>query len=179
CCVIVIVVVSIVMCIIGSYMFVLLCIHHPALHSFPTRRSSDLQSHRADLVRKTLSQLPEVVVTEHDGRAGPWAAGTFDRVLLDAPCTGLGALRRRPELRWRRTRRDLEDLLGLQRELLARAIELTRPGGVIAYATCSPLIAETDEIVDASSGASVDDVLRWWPHIHDTDAMYLAMLRRQ
>lgn len=144
-----------------------------------TLTANEIQPHRAELVRKTLSQLPDVVVTEHDGRDGPWAAGTFDRVLLDAPCTGLGALRRRPELRWRRTRRDLEDLVGLQRELLARAIELTRPGGVIAYATCSPLIAETDDIVDASSGASVDDVLRWWPHIHDTDAMYLAMLRRQ
>src|SRR5699024_2086870 len=76
--------------------------------------ANEIQPHRADLVRKTLSQLPDVVVTEHDGRTGPWAAGTFDRVLLDAPCTGLGALRRRPELRWRRTRRDLADLVGLQ-----------------------------------------------------------------
>lgn len=140
--------------------------------------ANEVQPHRAELVRKTLRHLPEVVVTEHDGRAGQWAAGTFDRVLLDAPCTGLGALRRRPELRWRRTHQDLEDVVVLQRQLLARAIELTRSGGVIGYATCSPVIAETSQVVDTSAGVTVEDVMRWWPHIHDTDAMYLAMLRR-
>ena len=68
-------------------------------------------------------------------------------MLVDAPCTGLGALRRRPEARWRRTTADLADLGKLQRELLASAIDATAPGGVIAYATCSPHLAETSFVV--------------------------------
>ena len=68
---------------------------------------------------------------------------TFDRILVDAPCTGLGALRRRPEARWRRTIKDLKELVLLQRQLLSSAYALLNPGGVIAYVTCSPHLAET------------------------------------
>ena len=77
--------------------------------------ANELQPHRADLVRQAVLRLPNVEVTEHDGREGPWPAASFDRVLVDAPCTGLGALRRRPEARWRRTPDDLDTLVPLQR----------------------------------------------------------------
>ena len=81
-----------------------------------------------------------------DGRQTGLEPG-FDRVLVDVPCTGLGALRRRPEARWRRQPSDVPALAKLQRELLAAAIALTRPGGVVLYATCSPHLAETVGVV--------------------------------
>ncbi len=142
--------------------------------------ANEPQHHRADLVRSSLRALPDVEVTEHDGREGPWAAGSFDRVLVDAPCTGLGALRRRPESRWRRRPSDLDALVPLQRALLERALELTRPGGAVTYATCSPHRAETDEVVRAvaaQTGAEVVSVSRWWPDTDGTDAMFAAVLR--
>ncbi|WP_370208522.1 RsmB/NOP family class I SAM-dependent RNA methyltransferase [Aeromicrobium sp.] len=143
--------------------------------------ANEVQPHRADLVRSGLRAVPDVEVTVHDGRQGPWEAGTFDRVLVDAPCTGLGALRRRPESRWRRTPEDLESLVPLQRALLRRAVELTRPGGLVGYATCSPLVDETLEVVE-SVGPGVAELVgvhRWWPHRDGTDAMFLALLRRR
>ena len=152
-------------------------------------------AHRAELVRKALGP------GDHDVRVGDGrdalAPATADRVLLDAPCTGLGALRRRPEARWRRTPQDLATLGPLQRGLLNAAIDIARPGGVIAYSTCSPHVAETDlvvedvlrkrtdvELLDARSLLpGVPDLgpgpaARLWPHLHGTDGMYLAMLRR-
>ena len=129
----------------------------------------------------TGQRLPDVDVTVHDGREGPWEPGSFDRVLVDAPCTGLGALRRRPESRWRRSPDDLASLVPLQRDLLRRAVELTRPGGVVGYATCSPLVEETLEVVETvgPAVAAVESVHRWWPHRDGTDAMFLAILRRR
>ncbi len=137
--------------------------------------ANELQPHRADLVRQAVIRLPNVEVTEHDGRAGPWKDGSFDRVLVDAPCTGLGALRRRPEARWRRSPSDLETLVPLQRALLARALELTRPGGVVVYATCSPHVAETQDVV---AGHRVESTHQLWPHLDGTDAMFWAVIRR-
>ncbi len=155
---------------------------------------------RARLVLRALAGSPGVHVTvQADGRAGPWSAATFDRILLDAPCTGLGVLRRRPESRWRRTPTDVSTLAALQRELLRSAITAARPGGVIAYVTCSPHIAETDLVVDdiLAERADVEPVdartalpdaltetlgpgprVRLWPHLHGTDGMFLALLRR-
>ena len=129
--------------------------------------------------------------------ASPASSAAFDRVLVDAPCTGLGALRRRPEARWRRQPSDVPQLAKLQRELLASAIALTRPGGVVLYATCSPHLAETVGVVaDALrrhpvTGASTpgrcsprpDTTLgagpyvQLWPHRHGTDAMFAAALQ--
>jgi 16S rRNA (cytosine967-C5)-methyltransferase len=147
-----------------------------------TLTANELQSHRADLIRQSLRLLPDVEVTEHDGREGPWSEGSFDRVLVDAPCTGLGALRRRPEARWRRSAEDLETLVPLQRDLLSRALALTRPGGVVVYATCSPHLAETREVVAAVAEGRDDTVVgssrQLWPHIDGTDAMFWAVLRR-
>lgn len=142
--------------------------------------ANEVQPHRAELVRQGCRALDNVDVTVEDGRAGPWEDGSFDRVLVDAPCTGLGALRRRPESRWRRSDADLETLVPLQRALLRRAVALTRPGGLVGYATCSPLPAETLEVVESVGPgvAAVESVHRWWPHHDGTDAMFLAVLRR-
>lgn len=151
---------------------------------------------RADLVEENTRGLP-VEVIRADGRDTGLEAG-FDRVLVDAPCTGLGALRRRPEARWRRQPTDIPELTRLQRDLLASAIELTRPGGVVLYATCSPHLAETVGVVSdavrrhpvtalptgplfapASDLAAGDgNQVQMWPHRHGTDAMFAAVLRK-
>jgi 16S rRNA (cytosine967-C5)-methyltransferase len=156
----------------------------------------EVAPHRADLVAEATRGLP-VTVDCRDGRDLPFAA--FDRVLLDAPCTGLGALRRRPEARWRRQPSDLPPLTRLQRELLQSAIQAVRPGGVVAYVTCSPHLAETSatvtgvlrrspvpvELVDARTllPSGMPDLgdgptVQLWPHRHGTDAMFLAVIRR-
>ncbi len=145
--------------------------------------ANEVQPHRAELVAKSVRALRNVEVTVFDGREGPWEDESFDRVLLDAPCTGLGALRRRPEARWRRKPSDITELVVLQKALLRRSLELVRPGGVVGYATCSPVLAETSEVV-AAIGAERSEVKlvaehRWWPNLDGTDAMYLAILQRQ
>jgi 16S rRNA (cytosine967-C5)-methyltransferase len=163
--------------------------------------------HRAELVRRALAAADGVeAVTVEDGTAPPWPGASFDRVLVDAPCTGLGALRRRAEARWRRRPDDLRELVPLQRALVDRALDLVRPGGVVLYATCSPVLAETRDVVTAVL-ADRDDVrlgdavplltataglradvpacagplagtAQLWPHRHRTDAMFMAVLRR-
>ena len=109
--------------------------------------ASDVRPHRAELTRAHLRHLPGAAVVAADGRAGAWRPGTFDRVLADVPCSGLGALRRRPEARWRKSPEDVEELSTLQRALLHAAIDAARPGGVIAYVTCSPHRAETHDVL--------------------------------
>lgn len=145
--------------------------------------ANEMQEHRAELVRHGVRRLSNVEVTVFDGREGPWRPGTFDRILVDAPCTGLGALRRRPESRWRRSPSDLDALVPLQGALLTRALELVRPGGVVAYATCSPHVRETQGVVatvtDGRGDVTVESTHQWWPHIDGTDAMFCAILRRR
>ncbi|HZP53039.1 RsmB/NOP family class I SAM-dependent RNA methyltransferase [Actinocrinis sp.] len=160
--------------------------------------AAEIAPHRARLVKRALQPIRGVhkVVTA-DGTQPPWRPATFDRVLLDAPCTGLGALRRRPESRWRREPADVSRLAELQKRLLASALDSARPGGLVAYVTCSPHLAET-RLVVSDVLARRDDVeqldarpylpgvpelgdgpdVQLWPHLHDTDAMYLALLRR-
>jgi 16S rRNA (cytosine967-C5)-methyltransferase len=150
--------------------------------------ANELRPHRAALVR-SITKPWSVDVHVGDARSFAGVAGGFDRVLVDAPCTGLGALRRRPEARWRRRPDDVPELAALQRELLAAAIRLTRPGGLVAYVTCSPHPAETTEIV---RGADLVDArtafprvshlgdgptVQLWPHRHGTDAMFCALIR--
>lgn len=155
--------------------------------------------HRAVMVERALRGGPgRWLVVTADSTRPAWAAGSADRVLLDAPCTGLGALRRRPEARWRRQPSDLPGLTRLQRDLLSAALDATRTGGVVAYATCSPHLAETRHVVDAVLRGR-DDVeqldarpylpgvpdlgpgphVQLWPHRHGTDAMHLSLLRRR
>ncbi|MCV7193630.1 RsmB/NOP family class I SAM-dependent RNA methyltransferase [Mycolicibacterium brumae] len=160
---------------------------------------------RAEMVEQNTAGL-DVAVLRVDGRDddairaavdGLGAGlGGFDRVLVDAPCTGLGALRRRPEARWRRQPKDLPELTKLQRELLASAIRLVRPGGVVLYSTCSPHLSETVgvvadavrrypvEVLDArplfepAEGLGEGPYVQLWPHRHGTDAMFAAVLRK-
>jgi 16S rRNA (cytosine967-C5)-methyltransferase len=151
-----------------------------------------------------VTAVPGGVELRHgDGRElGGSEPERYDRILVDVPCTGLGALRRRPEARWRRTPGDVAALAPLQRALLESALAATRPGGVVAYVTCSPHPAETRLVVDdvlrrrgdavrldarpvlaqvcgepvADLGAGPD--VQLWPHLHGTDAMFLSLLRR-
>jgi 16S rRNA (cytosine967-C5)-methyltransferase len=150
--------------------------------------ANERREHRAELVRRITAPW-DVDVRVGDARELEPIDGGYDRILLDAPCTGLGALRRRPEARWRRRPDDLADLAELQRDLLAAALRLVRPGGVIAYVTCSPHPAETAEVV---AGASLVDArplfrdvphlgdgptVQLWPHRHGTDAMFCALIQ--
>lgn len=164
--------------------------------------AAEKQHHRARLVERALAGNPgpyQVITT--DGTRPPWVPGSFDRVLVDVPCSGLGALRRRPEARWRRRPADLEGFAPLQRGLLREALAAVRVGGVVGYATCSPHLAETravvEDVLKGRGGPPVEaewvdarplmpgvpalgegpDV-QLWPHLHGTDAMYLALLRR-
>lgn len=116
----------------------------------------EISQHRAKLIRSTVADLP-VTVHVADGR-DPGLEPGYDRVLVDAPCSGLGALRRRPEARWKKDDADIAELNVLQTELLQSALRLVRPGGVVIYSTCSPDLRETRGIVDAviGSGAALD-----------------------
>ena len=167
--------------------------------------ANELSPSRADLVRAALSAFPtppQVLVG--DGRAfGVEQPARFDRILLDAPCTGLGALRRRPEARWRKQPRDVPELSAHQIELLGSGLRALAPGGILAYVTCSPHLAETAAVVETALkdlpdvsrldtaailagvtrrplelGDSVDGHVQLWPHRHGTDAMFICLLLR-
>src|SRR5699024_8937116 len=105
-----------------------------------TLEAFDSSEHRVELVRDSTRALNNVTTAVRDGRA---ARGPYAKVLVDVPCSGLGALRRRPEARYRRQPSDITALTGLQRELLTAALDACAPGGVVAYSTCSPHYAET------------------------------------
>ena len=167
--------------------------------------AADLHPHRA---RRVLDALNRAGGENHgviaaDGRQAPWPPGTFDRVLADVPCSGLGSLRRRPDARWRKAPGDVAELASLQRQLLGTALDSVRPGGVVAYVTCSPHLAETRDVVLAVAQARDDVTIldapavlaevprlrhadsgdgsrfaQFWPHRHGTDAIFLALLRR-
>lgn len=160
--------------------------------------ANESSEHRAALVSQALSAYPEgtATVVQSDGRAPTWEPASFARVIADVPCTGLGALRRRPESRWRRRFEDLAQLGDLQRDLLRSSLRSTMPGGVVAYSTCSPHRAETSEIVEAVlkefpnatplptadyfpgvENCALGDYVQLWPHRHNTDAMFLALIR--
>jgi 16S rRNA (cytosine967-C5)-methyltransferase len=157
--------------------------------------ANEISEARAELVRQVV-QGAKVLVT--DGRTIGSSGERFDAILIDAPCTGLGALRRRPEVRWRRTLQDLRALTQLQRELIDSAIQALNPGGILGYATCSPHLAETTiQIADVKKKhsdltqvsveeylpenlkeATRDGAMSLWTHKHGTDAMYLALFRK-
>lgn len=203
--------------------------------------ANESAGHRAELVRNALTPLPagSYTVLTSDGRniaetlrtadlpedislaaeAFGETGEIFDRVMVDAPCSGLGALRRRPEARWRKKPGDIADLISLQLDLARAAVSVTRPGGVVAYVTCSPHPAETQNILldlladgdvelldtaaamraaalpgaldgDADPGVAVPGVsaaegqeaattAQLWPHVHGTDAMFMALLRKK
>jgi 16S rRNA (cytosine967-C5)-methyltransferase len=163
--------------------------------------TSDLAPHRANLVASAVrayarqGSTPAIVVA--DGIQPAWRTGSFTRVLVDAPCTGLGALRRRPESRWRRKPADLEQLHSLQLALLASALDSAAADGVVGYVTCSPHRRETTDVLEETlavradvevipaaqllpevSDAVLGPYLQLWPHRHGTDAMFAAYLRK-
>jgi len=170
--------------------------------------ANELVPARAELVRNAIAGVPLAVeVHEADGRevdaAALGAPGGFDRILLDAPCTGLGALRRRPEARWRKAPSDVAELTRLQGDLFDAAVRALAPGGVLAYVTCSPHTAEThgtlnaalqrwdgrlrqldtQAVVQALSRHPLDlagahETVQLWPHRHGTDAMFVALVQR-
>lgn len=167
-------------------------------------------AHRARLVENSMDAVPHDywMVTQQDGRAygGEDYAGDYDRIMVDAPCSGLGALRRRPESRWRKAPRDIPELTALQGELLDAAFSAVRVGGVVGFVTCSPHQAETRLVVEdflkrtpqaklLDTGAEVAKVMyqdapaaghalgegstaQLWPHLHGTDAMFMALLTK-
>jgi len=172
--------------------------------------AAEIHPHRAVLVQQNMARAassaavpPVYQVLVADGRVPPWRSrpdGEFDRVLLDVPCSGLGALRRRPEARWRKSAADIPALADLQRALLRSAVDVVRPGGVVAYVTCTPVPAETSDVVtDVVRGADDIEILdapavlpdvpelrspnplfaQLWPHRHGTDAIFIALLRRR
>jgi 16S rRNA (cytosine967-C5)-methyltransferase len=162
-------------------------------------------SARVGLIRTAVRAIPDPVeIRQGDGtKIGGLEPGRYDRVLVDAPCTGLGALRRRPEARWRRSPRDVGMLGPVQRELLRSALDAVRPGGLVGYVTCSPHPAETvlavedvlrrrgdvtrvdaREAMTAVTGGLLTDLgpgpaVQLWPHLHGTDAMFLSLLRKE
>jgi len=161
--------------------------------------SVEPSAHRAELVAAGVRAYPSgqrPTVLQADGTRPGWRAGTFARVLADVPCSGLGALRRRPESRWRRGPQDVEQLHALQTALLDSALDAAAPGGVVAYVTCSPHRRETvdvveevlatrtgvsrlpaGELVPGVPDAELGEYLQLWPHRHGTDAMFAAYLR--
>lgn len=164
----------------------------------------DVSGHRLDalkprLARSGLSNVhPAQIAHERDDRIKR-LAGKIDRVLVDAPCSGLGTLRRNPDLKWRQTPKAVQELQVKQQAILASAARLLKPGGRLVYATCSLLEAENEAVVSAfdaeqaksfrrlpmaellaelkveqAAALVAGDALRLWPHRHQTDGFYAA-----
>lgn len=150
--------------------------------------------HRAELVKRVVNNNQ---VVSFDATISENFNQKFDRILVDAPCTGLGALRRRPEARWRKSLADLKELIPLQRNLMKSAYELLAPNGIIAYVTCSPLLAETKgQVIDFLSehadmkiysmdqngfhkeGLQNDGSVQLWTHRDSSDSMFMVLLRK-
>ena len=157
--------------------------------------ANEVSAVRADLVRQVVNGDRVLV---GDGREIGNLGEKFDAILIDAPCTGLGALRRRPEVRWRRNLQDLRELTQLQRELIDSGIKALTVGGILGYATCSPHLAETTiqvsdlkrkhgnmEQIDVSpylpdnlENSERDHAMALWTHRTGTDAMFLALFKK-
>jgi 16S rRNA (cytosine967-C5)-methyltransferase len=154
-------------------------------------------AHRAALVGQV---IPSEFVIQHPGEDLASLGVRYDRILVDAPCTGLGALRRRPEARWRRTQSDLKELIAIQKNLLNATAELINENGIIAYVTCSPHLGETQGQIlefqrkhpefqklnisqylpegNEDMVPNDDGTLQMWTHRHSTDSMFMTLLQR-
>jgi 16S rRNA (cytosine967-C5)-methyltransferase len=174
-----------------------------AKQRFVAFEANEVSAHRAKLVQQALDPISDVKVTIGDGRNVAQEGARFSRILLDAPCTGLGALRRRPESRWRKKATDIPELSKLQRDLFKASWDALLPGGVVGYVTCSPHLSETTALVSWAESAYGGDIellpanvilneinpnlgldvsfrtAQLWPHIHGTDAMFIALFRKK
>jgi 16S rRNA (cytosine967-C5)-methyltransferase len=164
---------------------------------------NEIAAHRSKLVESALKPInPNIYVRTGDGRdLGEDSPETFDRILLDAPCTGLGSLRRKPEARWTKSTEDIPELVQLQKQLLQSAWKGLKPGGVLAYSTCSPHVSETIAVVDwllkefpSALLLNAQQVLKnvnpnlefrtkrntaqLWTTVHGTDSMFLALIAK-
>jgi 16S rRNA (cytosine967-C5)-methyltransferase len=159
--------------------------------------ANEISDVRAKLVRQVVQGA---IVTSIDAREINSLGKTYGAILADVPCTGLGALRRRPEVRWRRTVADLKSLVVLQSEIIDSAIQVLEPGGIFGYATCSPHLSETRiaisealkrhpqmEAIDVTPYLHTDlrnsavsrGNMTLWTHLHNTDAMFLSVMRKR
>ena len=165
--------------------------------------ANEVSTHRAKLVQQALDPISKLKVSIGDGRKLAEGGARFTRLLLDAPCTGLGALRRRPESRWRKKSTDIPELAKLQKDLFKASWDSLLPGGVLGYVTCSPHLSETTALVswaesqyrgdlellpanailnETNPNLGLDVTFRTaqlWPHIHGTDAMFIALFRKK
>jgi len=168
-----------------------------------TFEANEVSTHRAKLVQQALDPISKLKVSIGDGRKLAEGGARFSRLLLDAPCTGLGALRRRPESRWRKKLTDIPELAKLQKNLFKASWDSLLPGGVLGYVTCSPHLSETTALVtwaesqyrgdlellpanailnEINPNLGLDVTYRTaqlWPHIHGTDAMFIALFRKK
>jgi len=168
-----------------------------------TFEANEVSTHRAKLVQQALDPISKLKVSIGDGRKLAEGGARFSRLLLDAPCTGLGALRRRPESRWRKKLTDIPELAKLQKSLFKASWDSLLPGGVLGYVTCSPHLSETTALVtwaesqyrgdlellpanailnEINPNLGLDVTYRTaqlWPHIHGTDAMFIALFRKK
>lgn len=163
-------------------------------------RANEVHEHRLNLVADVIEPWSDIVdLRLGDGRE-LGETEVYSRVLVDAPCTGIGALRRRPEARWRKEAGDAQDLATLQLELLESGWRALKPGGVLGYCTCSPYLVETSDVVSAfierhpeaekldtpaiastqatATISGVNGDMQLWPDLHHSDAMFLALLRK-
>lgn len=160
--------------------------------------ATDVHPAKTRRLARRLKKIEGVVVERHDATYTP--EGQFDRILVDAPCTGLGLLRRHPEIKWRRKPVDVAQAAERQGRILAAAAAALKPGGALVYSVCSVTEEEGPEVVAAflaehpeferdapPEGAGVDwaalvdelGQLRLWPHVHGTDGFFAARLRRK
>jgi 16S rRNA (cytosine967-C5)-methyltransferase len=153
--------------------------------------AADRHAGRAVLVAENAARLyigaDQLAVVVADATAPPLRAGTFDRVLVDGPCSGLGALRRRPDARWRIQASDIDELAKLQRQIVAAAGVLVRPGGVLVYSVCTLTAAESIDLDDGAWPVLPPPAAPWRPYGRgarllpqdaDTDGMTVLRYRR-
>lgn len=169
-----------------------------AIQDSGTIVAADVHEHRLRTVVSSakLHGLDSIHCVALDGlRPLPFSASNFDRVLVDAPCSGTGTLRRNPEIRWRISPADIEDLSGRQNELLSHAARVVKPGGRLVYSTCSVELEENEAVVQTflenkanfrlaelsldSSLMTSSSAARTWPHRQGTDGFFICALERK
>ena len=171
------------------------------LYAFDTS-AHRLESMKSRLARSGLQNVHQAAIAHERDERVKRLSGKIDRVIVDAPCSGLGTLRRNPDMKWRQTPQTVQELLVKQKAILESAARLLKPGGRLVYATCSLLPEENEGIADAFSAAhpeftqlSVQDILtelkvpqaaslcaglnlRLWPHRHGTDGFFASVWQR-